>query len=239
MQIINGEGRMPQEIEAVVFDLDGTLIDTYGSHRQKLKKVFRSFEISWRARHTHLTHAHWGKKMGTAFFQEAFRDEVPEEDLDHTALAANILYQRLELRRKPRLIPGVLETFAALETIGVHRLLLTNRDGNTTRVYLRALGLIDRFLHLGYGDRHQKPEPLIAADTLEKLAEHGIPPERTIIVGDSHDDRLLGKALGIRTVLVATSTLTHTNIEDHPRENFIPSVAHLPSWFRPEVMQAA
>ena len=95
--------------------------------------------------------------------------------------------------------PGVTEGLAALRADGAALAVVTNKPGDLARTLLTTLGIAARFeAILGDGDGFpRKPDPAAA---LSVLATVGASPAGTFVVGDGLPDMRLGRALGATTV---------------------------------------
>ncbi len=184
----------------VVFDLDGTLIDSSRDIAAALDAALQRL------------------RPGTApiplervldFVGEGARLLI-ERSLAHAALALpvdEVLAVYLECYRErlldtTRLYPGMADALAALGPPGPALGVLTNKAGDMSRTILRGLGVADRFARiLGAGDvPARKPDP---AGLLGLLDELGIPAAEAWIVGDSATDVHTGRAAGVRVAGVA------------------------------------
>jgi phosphoglycolate phosphatase len=103
------------------------------------------------------------------------------------------------LLRTTRSYDGMLDALVAIRSLGVLAV-LTNKPLSHSQTLLRALGLAPFFTSVigGDGPFPRKPDP----ESLRHLmAMHSVPPERTILVGDSPVDALTARAAGTRFCL--------------------------------------
>jgi phosphoglycolate phosphatase-like HAD superfamily hydrolase len=110
---------------------------------------------------------------------------------------------------KARVLPGVREALEAIHAHPeIHQALLTGNLEAGAKLKLSHLGLWDYFEFGAFADdSHLRNElgPFALARAKEKL---GItfPPERVWIIGDTPHDIACGKAIGAKTIAVATGT---------------------------------
>jgi phosphoglycolate phosphatase len=98
--------------------------------------------------------------------------------------------------------PGVVEGLQALRAAGLRLVCLTNKPGAFARPLLAAKGL-DAYFELVFGGdafAEKKPHPLPLLKACEAL---GLPPARTLMVGDSSNDAAAARAAGCPVVLVS------------------------------------
>lgn len=184
-------------IEAVLFDLDGTLADTAPDMtrtinamraRRGLDPVAAELvrpQVSRGARG--MISAAFGLASGDAGF-EALRDEF-------LAIYAG------QLCVDTRLFPGMAELLDDLEAGGLPWGVVTNKFERLARPVIAGLGLGERARVLVGGDTCSRPKPF--PDPLLHAAKAlGVDPARTVYVGDDERDVQAARAAGM-PVLVA------------------------------------
>jgi HAD superfamily hydrolase (TIGR01509 family) len=174
----------PNGFRAVLFDWDGTLVDsaqrTYGCY----VKVFSAYGIEFdRAAFERTYSPDWYRtyeEVGLA------REHWPEAD------ARWISCYETE---PSRLLPGASEALARLARAGFAQGLVSSGDGSRVRREIRALGLDRYFAAVVCGGetarRKPDPEPLLLA--LERL---DVPPAAAAYVGDSPEDVAMARSAG-------------------------------------------
>ncbi|MFO7171591.1 MAG: HAD-IA family hydrolase [Bacillota bacterium] len=190
---------------AVLFDLDGTLIDTN-------ELILASFDHAFRERlgievpRAELVR-HFGEPLATILARYAPPERVPE--LIEAYRAFNLAHHD----RLARPIPGVRRALDRLQAAGVLLAVTTSKRRDTALRGLRLFGLEGYFQAVvAWEDasRH-KPDPEPVRVTLERL---GVPPgDRVLMVGDSVNDLLAGRAAGVRTAAVAWSLVPRADLE--------------------------
>ena len=207
----------------IVFDLDGTLIDSRKDIADAANVVLTSTGAA------PLADEAIGRMVGdgaAVLIARAFAASGSAPPADALARFLDAYGRGLLVHTRPYPdIPEVLETLAARVPLA----LLTNKPLAGTRVILEALGL-DRFFPPdrvlgGDGPLPRKPAP----DALLQLGlDTGAPPDRTLLVGDSIIDWQTARAAGSQICLVRygfgfdsfpVDQLTACDrCVDHPRE---------------------
>ena len=191
-------------IGALLFDLDGTLIDSAPDLATALN---RTMEKLGRPTYDEATVRHWVGNGATVLVSRALsgsREIAPDLDkkLLDEALAIFMGLYRERLCERTVLYPGVRETLERLRTRGLRMAVVTNKPGPFVAPILEKLEAVHFFdLTLGGEDLpHKKPHPLPLLHASQKL---GVPVDKALMVGDSRNDILAAKAAGMRSVGVS------------------------------------
>jgi HAD superfamily hydrolase (TIGR01509 family) len=180
---------------AVIFDLDGTLVDTVGARIAGWSDVFAESDIPATRRQIEPLIGMDGRRLATdvagAAGIELDRDRA--ESLDRRAGA---LFD--EHNRDPRPLPGARECLARLDAAGVTWAIATSSRAEQVRASVASLAL-DRDPRIidGSAVEHAKPAPdllLLAADQLQAA------PKECWYVGDSTWDMRSAVAAGMRAI---------------------------------------
>ena len=185
-------------LKLLIFDLDGTLIDSRLDLVNSVNAMLRHFQRPELPPEIIATYVGDGAPM---LIRRALGDPQDETFLDE-ALGYFLSYYRVHKLDHTHAYPGVPEMLAALrrgrDGSGRHMAVLSNKPVNPSRQIVEALGLKPFFDQVYGGNSFptKKPDPE-GARTL--MAEAGAAPEETIIVGDSSIDVLTGQNAGAWT----------------------------------------
>ncbi|GAA0373017.1 HAD family hydrolase [Streptomyces blastmyceticus] len=185
--------------DVVVFDLDGTLVDTPRAIVETFTAAFAAMGLQTpdpaavRATIGLPLETAFGKLMGIAVDD----DRVAEGVRQYQRLFREIILPRAgEL-----LFPGVSAGLAALHAQGLTLAVATSKFYASADALLTAAGLRDLFDVVIGADQvtRPKPDPESGHAVMEKL---GVTAERTVMVGDTTHDLLMAKAAGMRSIAV-------------------------------------
>lgn len=190
-----------QKIKGVIFDLDGTIIDSLGTYTAAFNVGTRTFGLE---PVTDERIAHFldkGFRLGAMLldlFPSVFTEDRKRQTCEDEIRKA---YLRLEAQ-KVLGKPGVKRTLQSLKETGVKIGIVTGRmtKGEHKWLELRRLN-IDQFVHVMVTGAEAPAKP--APDGLIKcIKELGLSAEECVFVGDSRVDVMAGKEAGVRTVAV-------------------------------------
>ena len=182
----------------VVFDLDGTLIDSTADLAAAVNATLARIAPAAPALPLDRIRSFVGHGAGTLVARalaEAGLPARPEE-----VLPVFLEVYRRGMLNETTLYPGVAEGLDLLE--GYALAVLTNKPGDMARAILEGLGVAGRFARIcGPEDvPARKPDP---AGLRWLMAEAGAGPEATAMVGDSPVDVRTGREAGVLTVGVS------------------------------------
>jgi phosphoglycolate phosphatase len=177
-------------IRLLIFDLDGTLIDSQADLALSVNATRERLGLSPLA--TPVIASYVGQGV-SILVRKALQGEAPEEEIEN-AISFFKAYYRRHMLDHTVMYPGVLEALDALSdrTLAV----LTNKPVNFSRGILEGLGMLSRFSFVYGGDSfdRKKPDPV---GVLRMMQDTGRSPSETLMVGDSDVDVETGRNAGI------------------------------------------
>ncbi len=185
-----------QNIKLLIFDLDGTLVDSRVDLTNAVNAMLKRFgrvEIPMEVVESYVGD-------GAPMLVRRAMGDPDDGNLMREALEYFILYYREHKLDNTRLYDGVQQALEALRNgSGRTMAVLSNKPVNPSRGICEALGLGPFFVKVYGGNSFstKKPDPQGA---LELCRETGVQANEAVIIGDSDIDVLTGRNAGIWTV---------------------------------------
>jgi len=192
---------VPAPSFAVIFDLDGTLVDTAPDLLAAVNAVMiaEGRQAVTSAKLRHLV-GHGARTM----LEHALLNSgpaVPPERL--TQLIDDFLgHYRGNIAAASRPFPGVEETLEKLKTNGAALGICSNKPHDLTEMLLSAVGLTHFFGSVHGAGRNAKNKP-DAIHLNAVIHELGVAKERSVMVGDSATDVSVARAVGIPVIVMS------------------------------------
>ena len=206
---------------AVLFDLDGTLIDS-------IELILNSARHAFRDREGHVpSDAEWLTGVGiplAAMFRRYARDAAEVDELI-------LKYREYQLAHHDRLVTAydqVVETVDFIRAAGHPVAVVTSKTGWLARRGLDHVGLgphFDVIVGCDSCERH-KPDPQPVYVALDKL---GYQPSEAVFVGDSVHDVAAGNAAGVVTIAALWGPFSREDLAASGPTHFLDRMADLPS----------
>lgn len=189
---------MFENIEAVLFDLDGTLLDSapdLGAAADKMR-IDRGLP-SYAALH-YRPYASSGAR-GMVFAAFGFGPDHPEFETLKTEFLNNY---EVRMTQHTKAFDGIAELIERLNQAELKWGVVTNKSERFTVPLTKSMPLFDSAAAIVSGDTtpHAKPHP---APLLEAARQLGLDPIKCLYVGDDKRDIDAGKAAGMPTVIAA------------------------------------
>jgi len=187
----------------VIFDLDGTLIDSYQAIYLGFHYAYSEMGLS------PLSYEQVQRAVGRGL-GHTFRELLGEERVPQALTLFRKKYEEV-FRAHTHLLPDAREVVGSLGSRGIQLAVATNKLGRFSRAIFEHFGMEKMFaVILGDGDvSRNKPDPEMLYLAMEKM---GVGKEETIFVGDSVIDIQTGQNAGVRVFAVPTGNTTREDL---------------------------
>ena len=219
--------------QAVMIDLDGTLVDTIGDFEVALNRALADLHIPTANR------ALIERSIGKG--SEHLIRTVLKHQLALPEVAGNVrdveqlfkpVWERYEHHylsingEFSNVFPGVMEGLEQIKALGLPMACLTNKPVSFTLPLIQDKGLAPYFTKVFGGDsfERKKPDPLPLLKTCEALQSL---PAQTLMVGDSSNDAQAADAAGCPVVLMTYGYNHGEPIQNTPALAWLDSLAQL------------
>ena len=208
---------------AVIFDLDGTLVDSYPAILESLN-------------HTRLTlglppyDLATVKTMVGRGLENLMRQAVGEDQLKKATAIFRKSYDETHLRGTV-ILPGVRQTLEELHRTGLNMAVATNKPSDYSRNILKHLDLEQYFKECYGPDRcggRAKPDPAMLNAVMIALKAT---PRESLYVGDMVLDAETARNAGVSLVLIATGGNSYTELDEIQPDYLFPDITGLLSLF--------
>jgi phosphoglycolate phosphatase len=216
-------------IPAVLFDLDGTLIDTPGGIVAVLREVLAEHGLTAPEADIRAT---VGRPLDASFSALIGLPPDAPEVVSSVARFRLLFRERVVPGARELIFPGIPEVLHGLRRDGRQLAIVTSKVETSAREILAAAGMVNRFDVIvchGMAPRG-KPFPdlaLLAAKLLDRS------PEQCVVVGDSVDDVRMAVAAGMRAVGVGYGVATPDQLGAAGADVVVAAAAELPAAIGP------
>lgn len=185
---------MHGKFDAIFFDMDGTIIDSYWFHTQYLRLLLRRFNINPSEKDV-------ARVMGISL-QYILEQFLPPELHSVAHADAKLLSateEAQDLIRSVKMIPGAVDVLKTLRGAGFILLLVTNSPNNLTKQIAHILNFVSLFDGIYPAD---DTETMKTNRCLQLFDKYNLTPQRVLYVGDSMYDMDLASTLAMQGCLI-------------------------------------
>lgn len=217
------------DIKAVIFDLDGPILDSFREGLRRIKIVCAIYDIPFKREHYKKLTELWGLPGVELLVQGIGLNE------EFTKTTFYPAWERLDLTQPVPLVPRTRDVLAWLMRNKIQATILTSRHREHVLSMFERIDLTRCFsiISTKFDTPYRKPDPRVFWYTLEELKDKfNIEKDNCIFVGDTPADVDAGQAVGMETILVQTGPYLLKHAEKLPLSlaNILNSIDDLPGW---------
>ena len=207
-------------IKHICFDLDGTLVKSHKTIYKTTLKALNDLKIP----SANLDEDLFYERIGH-HFEDIFSDlKIPVNDFETFINVYKNQY--FDFIDESKLYEGIEETFKNLKSRNILTSLLTTKGQEQAEKIINHFNL-DKYFNLVTGRRNGIAHKPSAEPLLLICRELNIPPEKTLMVGDTELDILCGKNAGSKTCAVTYGYRTKKALEKQEPDLIIDSITDL------------
>jgi beta-phosphoglucomutase len=191
---------MPPDLEALLWDLDGVIVDSTAFHCEAYRRILREFGQD-------LDEEYFRRELFGRRNEDILSRLLPRlrpEELPALARRKEETYRSLLREGRLQPLPGARELVHELARVGVRQAIVSSTPQQNVAIALESSGLSGRFQAIVSGEdvERGKPDPqgyLLGAQRL------GVSPARCVVIEDAPPGIEAAKAAGMRCIGVATT----------------------------------
>jgi HAD superfamily hydrolase (TIGR01509 family) len=217
----------PLVTAAVLFDIDGTLVDSVGAYLEVARIAAQPHGLE--VTEFHVRHA---LATGSSFWRGVVPEDTPVGKAVRKAMALHAAreWPRV-LRENGKVFGGLAQTLDAIRQMGIVLGIVSGARPEVLDL-LSADAILDRFdaVVLGPDVTRPKPDP---EGILKCLRQLGVAPEAAIYVGDAPVDIVASRAAGVRAIGILTGAGDGATLSAQEPDRLVASHAGLPGVLAP------
>ena len=196
-------------IKAVIFDVDGTLVDSVDLHARAWQEAFAEFGHQFPFKALRDQIGKGGDQLLPVFLSE---DEISTSGKQIEARRSDLVKQRYLSQMQA--FPKVRELFERLQQDGVTCVLATSAKQDELQTYKKLLRIEDLVQEETSSDdaEKSKPHPDIFEAAMARLPSMG--PADVVVIGDTPYDAQAASKAGLRTIGVLCGGFTEASLRE-------------------------
>ncbi|MCM3732761.1 HAD family hydrolase [Fictibacillus nanhaiensis] len=202
-------------IKALVFDFDGTILDTETQHYNAFQEMYKEYGSD-------LPLEVWGECIGThsMFDPYEYLEKQINKKLNHDELRSKKTERALALIKEQKPLPGIEKYLKAAKELSLKVGLASSSSRQWVLEHLERIGLLHYFEVIKTADDVEKvkPDPALYVKAVEAL---GVKPEEAIAFEDSVNGSTAAKKAGLFCVAIPNPVTKHMQFDevDHQMES--------------------
>lgn len=211
------------DIKLVIFDFDGTLMDTRKTIVMAKQETMRQMGLAVADEQACAETIGLTARMGFKYTYPELTDEM----LDLCVQKYRRNFEEIKEKVPPTLFAGAVETLNKLKNMGIVCTIATARNGRSLREFLDRMNIADLFSYVLAAEDTTLLKPN-AEPVIKTLNDLSFNPEQAMVVGDMPVDILMGKGAGVYTCGVTYGNSDKDKLLEAGADYIIDNIIELP-----------
>ncbi len=189
-------------MEAVIFDLDGTIVFSHPTHFAAYEKLFAEFGIQWSFKEFERVFV--GTGAPTIIQNILTRNGIRNFDLPTLVQKKRDIFNEILMHKKLEVVPGFFEFLAEVNRRGLKKIIASGSNRTNIRAMLENIGVSQEFPEVVSGEdvSRPKPSPDIFLAAAEKI---GTSPNQCLVIEDTDHGVRGALAAGMKCIALETT----------------------------------
>jgi beta-phosphoglucomutase family hydrolase len=189
-------------MEAVIFDLDGTIVFSHPTHFAAYEKLFGEFGITWSFEEFEKVFA--GTGAPAIIEQILERNGVSGFDLPALVKKKRDIFNEILAHKKLEVVPGFFEFLKEVNRLGLKKIIASGSNKANIRAMLENIGVSEDFPIVVSGEEVARPKP--APDIFLAAAQKiGVEPAQCLVIEDTDHGVRAARAAGMKCIAFTTT----------------------------------
>ena len=204
------------QIFTILFDLDGTLVDTAPDLMSAHNHVMKKFGLHQKELGDI---KHLAGRGSWVMMQRSFKEEITDEKIKKEMVKEFIDHYSKNIDKKSKPIKGVIDFLKWAKSKNISMGVCTNKQEHLAIDLLKKIKIYDFFLYVAGHNTFEfcKPDPRHLTNMIE-IMQGDI--KKTLMIGDSENDGVAAKAAGVPFILVEDG-YTEKKVNEIPHDYLI------------------
>lgn len=189
-------------MQAVIFDLDGTIVFSHPTHFAAYERLFKKFGIKWNYKEFNDIFAGTGAPSIIKLILE--RHKIKNFDLPALVQEKRNYFDEILREKGFNVVPGFFDFLKKINERGFKKAIASGASKQNIITMLESIGVIDEFQEIVSGEEVKSPKP--APDIfLEAARRIGVEPAQCLVIEDTEHGVNAAKSAGMKCIALLTT----------------------------------
>lgn len=189
-------------MQAVIFDLDGTIVFSHPTHFAAYERLFKKFGIKWNYKEFNDIFAGTGAPSIIKLILE--RHGIKNFNLPELVQEKRNYFDEILAEKGFNVVPGFFDFLARINKLGLKKAIASGASRQNIIAMLKNIGVLDEFKEIVSGEEVANPKP--APDIfLEAARRIGVAPAQCLVIEDTEHGINAAKTAGMKCIALLTT----------------------------------